>query len=249
MPLILLVHGAWQSAACWDGVICRLADLGKRGAAVALSGLGTGTAHLDHKIGLSTHIEDVVAAIDSAGERVVLVGHSYAGMVVTGACARRPDQVLGIVYVEGFVPRDGQSALQLLPAAIAQSFQTIAREQGGGWRLPAGDFLLDVWGTRDPAHRAKVRSDFCDFSIRCFEQALDLPGGQTQTTPRGYIVGGLKHEYPARTAFQRFVDEACVGGWLLAQLDAGHTCEVEKPAEVAQAIVTFVDEVPAAATA
>jgi len=238
---VILVHGAWQSADCWNNVLSAFARAGTRGVAITLTGLGSDTPRLSRQIGLSNHIEDVVRVIDSVGGPCVLVGHSYGGMVVAGACERRPDRVSGLVYVEGFVPENGQSALQLLPQGIAQNFQSMANEQGDGWRLPAGDFLLDVWGTRDPAHRAKVRRDLCDFSIRCFEEVLDLPFGHAQNKSRGYIAGGLNHEYPARTVFERFVKEARSGGWLLLQADAGHTCEVEKPDEVARAIAAFVD--------
>jgi pimeloyl-ACP methyl ester carboxylesterase len=239
----LLVHGAWQSTACWGEVLSTLGSLGKRGVAVTLTGLGGDTRHLNRQVRLSTHVEDVVRAIDSAGGPCVLVGHSYGGMVVTGACEQRPDQVFGIVYVDGFVPESGKSALQMLPQAIAQVFQSMANEQGDGWRLPAGDFLLDVWGTRDLAHRAKIRQDLSDFTIRCFEEVLHLPSGEARNKPRGYIASGLKHEYPARTVFETFVEEARADGWLLMQVDAGHTCEVEKPEEVARAISAFVDRV------
>ena len=243
MPAVLLVHGAWQSAACWDEVMSALASLGRRATAVTLTGLGADAARLAPEIRLSTHIHDVVAAIDSHDDACVLVGHSYAGMVVTGACEQRPAKTLGTVYVDGFVPLSGQSTLHLLPDAIAQTFQSISREQGGGWRLPAGDFLLDVWGTRDPAHRARARQDFSDFTIRCFGEAVDLPFGHARNKPRAYIAGGLNHEYPARTVFERFVEEARAGGWLLQQLDAGHTCELERPVEVARAIAAFVDRI------
>ncbi len=239
--LILLVHGAWQSTVCWEDVISTLAALGKYGVAVKLTGLGSDTRRLAQDTRLSTHIDDVVNAIDSADRPCLLVGHSYGGMVVTGACEQRPDRVLGVVYVDGFVPESGQSAFQLLPKAIAEAFQSMAEKQGDGWRLPAGEFLLDVWGVRDPGHRAKIRQDLSDFSIRCFEEVLDLPFGHARYKSRGYIAGGLNHEYPARSVFEKFVEEARSAGWLLLQADAGHTCEVEKPHDVAQAISAFAE--------
>ncbi len=248
MGEILFVHGAWQSAACWDEVISILRSAGKRCVAVTLTGVGSDTRHLSRQIRLSTHVDDVVRAIDSGPGPFVLVGHSYGGMVVTGACEQRPDKVLGIVYVDGFVPQNGQSARQLLPEEIARVFQSMANEQGDGWRLPAGDFLLDVWGTRAPAHRARISQDLSDFTIRCFEEALHLPIGHARNKARGYIAGGLNHEYPARTVFARFVEEARSGGWLLIHADAGHTCEVEKPDEVAGAISAFVERIGAAPT-
>jgi len=243
MPAILLVHGAWQSTNCWTDVISALGSLGKRAVAVTLTGLGGDIRHLTRQVRLSAHIDDVVRAIDSAGAPCFLVGHSYAGMVITGACEQRPAQVLGLVYAEAFIPESAQSALELLPQPVARMFQSIADEQGDGWRLAAGEFLLDVWGVRDPAHRAKILHDLSDFSMACFEQVLHLPFHHARNKPRGYIAGGLNHEYPARTVFERFTEEARTGGWLLVQLDSGHACEVEKPTEVATAISRFVDRV------
>jgi hypothetical protein len=97
----------------------------------------------------------------------------------------------------------------------------MADAQGDGWRVPSGDFLLDIWGVRDTTHRAVVRQDLSDFSLVCFRQILDLPDGHGRKKPRGYIAAGLRNDYPSRAVFEPFVDEAWREGWLLRRIPAG----------------------------
>ncbi len=92
MSELLLVHGAWQSTACWDEVIFLLGSFGKRGAAVALTGVGTDTRHLNRQVRLSTHIEDVVRAIDSGDGPFVLVGTSGGNPIFAAGCGAAKGQ-------------------------------------------------------------------------------------------------------------------------------------------------------------
>jgi len=100
-PTIVLVHGAFAESSSWNGVIRKLAQEGLTvvGAANPLRSLS----------GDAAYVRDVVASI---GGPVVLVGHSYGGMVITEAAADNAS-VVGLVYVAAFVPNQGQSALEL----------------------------------------------------------------------------------------------------------------------------------------
>jgi pimeloyl-ACP methyl ester carboxylesterase len=101
----VLVHGAWAGAWAWLRVADRLTARGHRVFAPALSGLGE-RSHLAHlAIELSTHVDDVVNEIrwkDLDG--VVLVGHSYGGIVITGVAERVYERIASIVYVDAFIP-------------------------------------------------------------------------------------------------------------------------------------------------
>jgi pimeloyl-ACP methyl ester carboxylesterase len=88
-----------------------------------LSGLENDSSLLTPAIGLQTHIEDVIGVLTRENlQGVTLVGHSYAGMVITGVAEHALHRLNGLVYVDGFIPCDGQSALDLLPETIAQRF-------------------------------------------------------------------------------------------------------------------------------
>ena len=106
----VLVHGAWHGGWCWQRVNDRLTALGHRVFAPTLTGVGE-RSHLNSpSVNLSTHISDVVNEIQwKSLEDVVLVGHSYAGMVITGAAEQVAAKIASIVYLDAFIPADGQS--------------------------------------------------------------------------------------------------------------------------------------------
>ncbi|MBP2326604.1 pimeloyl-ACP methyl ester carboxylesterase [Kibdelosporangium banguiense] len=100
-PTVVLVHGAFAESASWSGVIERLHDRSLNVVAVANP--------LRSLPGDAAYVRDVLAAIDTP---VVLVGHSYGGMVITEAAATS-DKVTSLVYVCAFAPDQGESALEL----------------------------------------------------------------------------------------------------------------------------------------
>jgi pimeloyl-ACP methyl ester carboxylesterase len=111
MTDFVLVHGAWSGAWCWQRVLPGLWRAGHRVFAVSLTGVGERAHLLSPSIRLDTHITDVLAVIEAEELRdAVLVGHSYAGMVITGVADRLADaaRLRGLVYLDAVVPRPGE---------------------------------------------------------------------------------------------------------------------------------------------
>ncbi len=110
MAHFLLIHGAWHGAWCWRDVTAMLVRAGHLAHAVTLTGLGERAHLLRSDIDLQTHITDVQNAIEAEEmQRVVLVGHSYAGMLVTAVADRMPQRLSHLVYVDAVVPKPGES--------------------------------------------------------------------------------------------------------------------------------------------
>ena len=106
----VLVHGAWSGGYAYDRLAGELRDAGHRVVVAALTGLGSRADELSPAIDLSRHIADVVEQIEAAGfDRFVLAGHSYGGMVVTGVAAKLGARIDALVYIDAFLPADGQS--------------------------------------------------------------------------------------------------------------------------------------------
>ena len=106
----VLVHGAWGGGYAYDRLAGELRDAGHRVLVAALTGLGTRADELSPAIDLSRHIADVVEQIAGIGfDRFVLAGHSYGGMVVTGVAAMLGARIDALVYIDAFLPSDGQS--------------------------------------------------------------------------------------------------------------------------------------------
>ncbi|MEM7347490.1 MAG: alpha/beta fold hydrolase, partial [Chloroflexota bacterium] len=110
MATFVLVPGAWLGSWAWKKVIPHLQANHHTIYAVTLTGLGE-RVHLAHpEVNLETHIQDVVNVFEyQALDSVILVGHSYSGMVVTGVIDQIPDRVSHLVYLDAIVPRPGQS--------------------------------------------------------------------------------------------------------------------------------------------
>ena len=103
-----------------------------------LTGLGERVHLASPQIDLTTHIQDILGVIRYEElHEVILVGHSYGGMVITGVAEQIPDKLTRLVYLDAMVPQDGQSDLDVLGPALAAQFEARARSHGDGWRLPS----------------------------------------------------------------------------------------------------------------
>jgi pimeloyl-ACP methyl ester carboxylesterase len=116
MATFVLVHGSWAGGVVWRQLVPRLRKAGHEVYAPTLTGIGERRHLLNREIDLDTHIQDVIGVIDDEDlSDIVLVGHSYGGMVISGVADRVPEKVASLVYLDAFVPENGQSCLSLLP--------------------------------------------------------------------------------------------------------------------------------------
>ena len=237
MSNFVLVHGAWQTAATWDLTTQRLRNKGHSVSIPLLSGLEGDARALSPKVGLQTHIADVIAALEQNDLRkVVLVGHSYAGMIITGVAEEASGQLKRLIYVDAFVPTNGRSAMDYFPESIAQRVRQQAVDIGDGWRLPANEGQLDLWGLQPGPAREFVRARQSDFSLRCFDEPVDLPSDAASKLPRAYIAC-VADGYPARAVFKQFAEQAQRDGWPYYELSTGHDCHVEEPDAFAEMLL------------
>jgi pimeloyl-ACP methyl ester carboxylesterase len=144
-----------------------------------------------------------------------------------------------LVYLDAFVPEDRQSALDLLPTDIQGMIREMARTLGDGWRIPANEELLDIWGLTPGAARDFVRERFSDFSLRCFEQKISMARDPTNL-PRTYVAAAS--DYPGRGAFKGSADAARQQNWEYHELQTGHQCQAEAPEAVASILLAHAPE-------
>jgi pimeloyl-ACP methyl ester carboxylesterase len=232
MATFLLVHGAWSAAWAWKKIRPLMRDRGHELVAPTHTGLGE-RAHLARpEIDLEAHIADVLAVIEFEDLRdLIVVGHSYGGMVATGVVDRVPERVRHLVYLDAFVPRDGQSVFDLLGDAVHRQALELARQAGEGWRVPANPMPPDTpeadkaWAV--PRRRMQP--------LRTLEQRLAL-GGAGEGVARSYI-------YCTRVApgdpFRPFAERARAEGWDYRELDASHNPQITMP----ETLVGVLDEI------
>src|SRR3989304_3920551 len=150
MGTFLLVHGAWHGGWCWKKLTPLLRRADHEVFAPTLTGLGERSHLLSPQVGLATHIRDVVAVLEYEDlHGVTLVGHSSGGMVITAVADQVPERVAHLVYLDAFVPDDGESVFDIVGPDARARFEEQARAAGDGWRVPS--FPLARWGVTDEA--------------------------------------------------------------------------------------------------
>ena len=133
----VLVHGAYGGGWIWRDVADGLRRLGHHVLTPTQTGMGERSHLMSRQITVDTHIEDIANVIETEElSNVILVGHSYGGMAVTGVADRLTDRIRHIVYLDALIPENGDTAFTVLPAGLADSRRKLAREQGGGVALP-----------------------------------------------------------------------------------------------------------------
>ena len=136
MATVVLAHGAWSSAWAWKKVRPLMAAAGHQFFTPSYTGLGEREHLANPSIDLSTHINDVLGVIEAEElSDFVLMGHSYGGMVATGVAVKIPQRISQLIYLDAFVPRNGQSLSDLVPPAQAQKMKENTAKNDG-WRLP-----------------------------------------------------------------------------------------------------------------
>lgn len=146
MAIFILVHGGGHGGWCYKPLSELLHAHGHEVHASTLSGLGDRAHVLTPETGLATHIADVVGLLDYQDLRdVILVGHSYGGMVVTGAADARPGRIGHIVYLDAAIPRDGEALVDVSPGLrdLAGTIRTVDGVDLVLW--PEGP-VLDIYG-------------------------------------------------------------------------------------------------------
>ncbi|MDB5913233.1 MAG: esterase, partial [Ramlibacter sp.] len=133
----VLVHGAWHGGWCWRRVADRLLAAGARVYAPTLTGLADRSHLLSPGVGLHTHVDDIVNLLRwEQLDDVVLVGHSYGGMVCGGVLAAERARIKSLVLVDAFVPEDGKSLLDISGPAARARFEALRYETAAGPCIP-----------------------------------------------------------------------------------------------------------------
>lgn len=218
MTTFVLVHGAWHSGAAWDRVVPLLEAAGHRALAPDLTGCGGRADLIGPEVGLDTHVDDVARLLDKQDESVVLVGHSYAGMVITGAANRVPEKVFRLVFLDAMVPRDGESALDVMP--VTQQLIDQAAAGDPPWRIPP---MSRSFGVTDPADLAWLDTLLSDQPVHCLTQPVAFDDPAARAIPRIHI------HCTAGTGPPRRPVPATEQLW---ELPTGHDCMITMPEEL-----------------
>ena len=240
MATFLLVHGEMHGGWCWRRLRALLEAEGHRVLTPTLTGMGERYHLLSPETGLSTHVLDLLGTLFFEDlSDIIVVGHSYAGLVISQLADRAYDQISGLIFLDGFIGHDGAAMWDSQPEETRSAYLRWAAESGEGWRLPPTNAFAASLGIDDEEDLAWVQSHLTDFPVRCQHDTLWLTSGGYETLPKGYI-----HctESPLAPKYRIFFDEAQAEGWSCRAIPASHDAMVTHPALLARSLIDIAGE-------
>lgn len=241
---IVLIHGAWHGAWCWELVAPLLEKQGFRVHALTLPGLAERADELTPDLGLQDHIEDAIAQIEAKGlERFVLVGHSYGGMVITGVADALKAKIAHIVYLDAALPKDGETMLSYgeprpqaaIDGAIA-AMRGLALDGVGMMAFPPS-----VLGIPEDHERYDwVAKNLTAHPLKTWLDPIALPNGGPEGLPATYVE--CTKPRLAQTQFGWVAEQKRSDpDWNVVELATGHDAMVTDPEGVARIILAAAD--------
>ncbi|HEX5092237.1 MAG TPA: alpha/beta fold hydrolase [Burkholderiales bacterium] len=227
------MHGAWHGGWCWPRVAGRLRAAGHRVFTPTLTGVGERRHLLTPAVDAETHIRDVLEHLEAEElEDVILAGHSYAGMVITGVAARARARLRQLVYLDALIINDGESWAEAFPPEIREARRKSVVLTNGVQTLLPPDPVL--YGFADAADTEWVRRRMTPHPFAPYEQKHRWGGPVGNGVPKVYVdcttpaLEGLTPMKRARLA-----------GWEVIRLATGHDLMVSAPEETAQILLRY----------
>lgn len=232
MAEFVLVHAAWHGGWEWRRVAERLRGLGHTVHTPSLTGAAERSHLLKPDVGLEMHITDVLNVFKwEQVQKAVLVGHSYSGFVITGVADRIPERIAALVYMDAFVPGDGQSTFDLTPAWRLNEIVELAEREGEGWYVPPHH--AERW-VADPALRAEVERLATNQPLRSLKDKLQLQGGLDKILRRYYVLSSAFKPSPFWQFYEKYQSDPA---WTVRTLPTMHDAMISMPHEVAEILL------------
>lgn len=222
----VLVHGAFHGAWCWRAVIAGLRAEGHEVHAPTLTGLGERAHLIGCDPSLETFVEDVLGLLRWEDLRdVVLVGHSFAGSVISAVADRAPDRLRHLVYLDAMLLEAGKAATDTIPAELLEKYTRLARETSGGLTIPPNE--PEYYGITDPEAAAWLRARMTPHPFRTYADRLTLRNPLGNGVAATYVACANPYfptTAPSRERARR------MAGWAYCEIDTAHNAMMLDPA-------------------
>lgn len=227
MANYVLVHGAWGGGQSYARTAEDLRAAGHDVLVCTLRGLGARQAELHPGITLGDHIDDVCEQIASSGfERFVLAGHSYGGMVITGVATRLGARIDAIVYIDAFLPGDGES-LWDVTGEFEHSWYIDSQKFTPGLVAPIGSVDFETVPGQVGRH-----------PLLTLTEAVRYTGEEAKIPRRIYVFANDWRPTP----FKRFSDQVqAEGGWDHHESKASHFVMTDQPEQLREILLGLVN--------
>lgn len=222
-PVLVSVHGAWAGGWQMKKVAPLLEAQGWKVYRPTLPGLGEHHHLATPAIGLDDHITDIVNLILFEDlHDITLLGHSYGGMVITGVADRIPERVARLVYLDAFLPEDGESLMSLRPPGGDLDLEKMSKD----------GFVIPFWVTPDRPLPKDV-----PHPLKTFTDSISLKNPAAARVPATYILTVDPGKKPEDDTFFAPSERARARGWPVITMEADHVPNWRKPAETAEILL------------
>jgi pimeloyl-ACP methyl ester carboxylesterase len=238
MAAFVLVHGTGCGGWCWRFIVPVLRAAGYDVYTPTLTGLGA-SSHLLHeldRISLDTHVKDVTNTLfyEDLSE-VVLVGHSYGGMVITGVAAKEPRRLAQLVYLDAYLPLEGENEIALWPPDQKEKYRADLAA-GIRFRPPIASSVL---GITDPKISEWVQERLTPHPYSTYEDPPASGTPESASIPRTYIHCTLGY---FSSWMEPFASRARKLGWNVYTMAAGHAVTITHPNELAEILLRIANK-------
>jgi pimeloyl-ACP methyl ester carboxylesterase len=229
----VLVHGAWHGGWCWSRVADRLRAAGHQVFTPTQTGLGERKHLLSKDITLDIFTKDIVNVIEAEElSNVVLVGHSFGGLAISGVADAMPDKIRHLVYLDSLMVEGGKSPFDSLPPDVVAARRKAAEESSGGLSLPAPP--PSAFGVSDAKDTEWVKRRLTPHPLGAYTSPLNIKGPVGNNLPRTYIAC-TNPSYAALEGSRKWVKAQ--PGWRWAEIATGHNAMVMAPDELTRMLI------------
>jgi pimeloyl-ACP methyl ester carboxylesterase len=234
MATFVLVHGGGHGGWCYQPLARLLRAAGHEVYTPTLTGVGERRHLVSADVDLDLHIQDVVNVLRYEDlDDVILLGHSYGGLVITGAADRALDRIGQLVYLDASIPEDGESLTILTPAIMEKAHSGARLVDGVELVLWPEDYPPEVFGIKDPGLAAWARERLTPHPWKTFEQPLRLTHPDAvKKIPRTNI--NCTETLRLRPAERR---QRAFEADRVFEIDTGHDLMITEPQAVADILV------------
>lgn len=224
MATYVLVHGGWDGGWAWRVVANQLQAAGHAVFTPTLTGSGERVHLASPTLDLSTHVLDIVNVLHYEDlHDVILVGFSYSGMVITGVAEQAPERLRQLIYLDAFVPQDGESLNDLIGPGLAAFFVERAQTMGDGWRVP---------------HLPPNTDRRTDVLLNVAPQPLTVRNPLAARLPHTYVLFTAKApDNPFTAILAGVAARVRTAGWRYRELATDHFPLLDQPQAVADLLL------------
>ncbi len=225
-PHFLLIHGAWHGGWVWNEISEILRYQRYSVSTPTLTGLGEKKHLLSSKITIETFIEDVVNHIIFENlSNIILVGHSFAGSVISGVADRLKDRIQKLIYFDAMILIDGQKPFDITPKETVEQRIELAKKFGNNISIPAPS--ADAFGVFDIKKSLLLEEKLTPHPLSAFQSKLILKNEVGNGIPLSYIFC-TKPVYKSLESSREVVRKM---KWPIFELNAGHNAMLTHPKE------------------